>query len=254
MESSKPTSSNICTGVSRIVFHLTLTMSHIAWWSVRSMSMIIKNLASRHIWIILTITARVHSGVPQRSVLGPLLFTMYYRPLSATIDSHYIIHNSFDDDLQSQMSAPSDEIFELHYYMQSWMSDVKCWATANMLSPNDNKTEFMLVTSNLFKHPITYLLQSLSAMLTFPSNTVKNLGFAFDCHLTMNERVSILLGHATFNCVAWHQFVDSRQVLQLPHLYLLLLCLELTTVAHGCLVLLMMWHPTFNGSWTMQLE
>ena len=153
MESSKPTGSNICTGVSRIVFHLALTMSHIAWWSVRSMSMIMKNLASRLIWIILTITARVHSGVPQRSVLGPLLFTMYYRPLSATIDSHSIIHNSFADDLQSQMSAPSDEIFELHYYMQSWMSDVKCWATANMLSPNDNKTELMLVTSNWFKHP-----------------------------------------------------------------------------------------------------
>ena len=50
--------------------------------------------------------APVHSCVPHGSVLGPILFTMYMKPLSAIIDSHYIIHHSFADDLQLQMSAP----------------------------------------------------------------------------------------------------------------------------------------------------
>ena len=54
--------------------------------------------------------APVHSGVHQDSVLGPILFTMYIKPLSAIIDSHSIMHHSIADDLQLQMSAPPDKI------------------------------------------------------------------------------------------------------------------------------------------------
>ena len=37
---------------------------------------------------------------------------------------------------------------------------------------------------------ITYILQSLSAMPKFPSNSLKNLSFTLDCHLTMKAHVS----------------------------------------------------------------
>ena len=72
---------------------------------------------------------------------------MYFKPLSAIIDSHSIIHHSFADDLQLQMSAPPDRISEPLHSMQLCISDVKAWASANMLELNDNKTELMLVTS-----------------------------------------------------------------------------------------------------------
>ena len=50
------------------------------------------------------------------------------------------------------MSAPPDRISELLLSMQSCISDVKAWATVNMLKLNDSKTELMLVTSKRSKH------------------------------------------------------------------------------------------------------
>ena len=90
-----------------------------------------------------------------------MLFTMYVKPLSVIIDSHSIIHKSFAEDLHLQMSAPPDRISDLLHSMQSCISDVKAWATANMLKLNDDKTELMLVTSKRTKH-----LHSLPTSIT----------------------------------------------------------------------------------------
>ena len=117
--------------------------------------------------------------------------TMYIKPLSAIIDSHSIIHHSFADDLQLQMSALPDRISKIHHSMQSCINDVKAWATANMPKLNDNKKELMLVTSKRTRH-----LHSLPSSITIGNaqipfkRSVKNLGLTFDCHLTMNAHVS----------------------------------------------------------------
>ena len=94
-----------------------------------------------------SVFAPVHSGVSYVSDLGPILFTMYIKPLSAIIDSHSIIHHSFAGDLQLLVSAPKDKITEPLHSMQSCISGVITWSTAKMLKLNDKKTELMLVTS-----------------------------------------------------------------------------------------------------------
>ena len=75
------------------------------------------------------------------------------------------------------MSAPPDRISELLHSMQSCISDVKAWATANMLKLNDSKTELMLVTSNRSKH-----LHNLPTSITIgnaqiPFKKCENFGF-----------------------------------------------------------------------------
>ena len=128
----------------------------------------------------------VHKGVPQGSVLGPILFIMYIKPLSAIIGSHSITHHSFADDLQLQMSAPPDRISKLLHSMQSCISDVKAWTTVSMLRLNDNKTELMLVTSKRTKHDhnLPTSITIGNAQIPF-KQSVKNLG-----NLTMNAHVS----------------------------------------------------------------
>ena len=89
------------------------------------------------------------------------------------------------------MIAPPDRISELLHSMLSCISDVKAWATVNMLKLDDNKTELMLVTSKRTKH-----LHSLPTSITIGNaqisfkQSVKNLGFTLDCHITMNAHVS----------------------------------------------------------------
>ena len=89
------------------------------------------------------------------------------------------------------MSAPPYRISVLLHYVQSCMSDVKAWASANMLKLNENKTELMLVTSKRSEH-----LHSLPNSITMGKaqipleQSVNNLGFTLDCHLTMNAHVS----------------------------------------------------------------
>ena len=89
------------------------------------------------------------------------------------------------------MSAPPDRISELLHSIQSCISDVKTWATANMLKLNDNKTELMLVTSKRTKHlhnlPISITIGN--AKIPF-KQSVRKFGFTSDCHLTMNAHAS----------------------------------------------------------------
>ena len=155
--------------------------------------------------------APVHSGVSHGSVLGPMLFTMYIKTLSAIIGSHSIIHHSFADDSQLQMSAPPDRISELLHSMQSYISDVKAWATANMLTLIDNMRELMLVTSKRTKHlhnqPTSITIGN--AQIPF-KQSVKNLGFALDCHLTMNAHVSNIARTCYFEL---HRLASIRRFL-----------------------------------------
>ena len=101
------------------------------------------------------------------------------------------MHHSIADDLQLQMYAPHDRISELLHSMQSCISDVKAWATANMLKLSDNKTELMLVTSKRTKnlHDLPTSITIGNAQISF-KQSVKNWGFTLDCHLTMNAHVT----------------------------------------------------------------
>lgn len=129
-------------------------------------------------------------GVPQGSVLGPKLFTLYTTPLAKIIKDHQLDFHLYADDTQlyAPITATSPDSSQLK--IEQCISDVKVWMTRNKLQLNDDKTELILFR----KKRSPPLLESISVNNnTIPrSETVKNLGFFFDEYLTMQIHVTKL--------------------------------------------------------------
>ena len=88
----------------------------------------------------------LHFGVPQGSVLGPILFILYTKPLTTLIRQHSITNQSFADDTQLYISCRPDQIDASVESMQDCISDVNTWMAANKLSlMHDDETESLLI-------------------------------------------------------------------------------------------------------------
>ena len=72
-------------------------------------------------------------GVPQSSVLGPILFVLYTTPLSDIIANHSVNHQLFADYSQLQKSAPLSEVTNLTKELSACTDDIKTWMTENRL-------------------------------------------------------------------------------------------------------------------------
>ncbi len=86
-------------------------------------------------------------GVPQGSVLGPLLFTAYTSPICDIDRAHGVEFHCYADDTQLYLAfKPSfASSIAAKTKMEACVSEVRLWMATNFLKLNDAKTEMLLI-------------------------------------------------------------------------------------------------------------
>ena len=129
----------------------------------------------------------IRFGVPQGSVLGPLLFLIYINDLHNSI-THSTVHHFADDTNLLYSSKSLKKIGSKINYDLKGLTD---WLNANRISLNVGKTEYIVFHHN--KKVIDYDLKiKLNGKRLFPSTSVRYLGVLFDRNLSWTYHIANL--------------------------------------------------------------
>jgi hypothetical protein len=147
----------------------------------------------------MSVSASLSFGVPQGSVLGPVLFIMYTKPLSNLIHNHTVSSQSFADDTQLYEFTSPDQTPAIVRSIQTCIVDVKLWMTQNKLKLNDDKTEALLLKKKSAKsandQPVSIKVGTTD--ITFTSSA-RNLGFMISSDMSLDKHIANLCRSAYF--------------------------------------------------------
>ena len=137
-------------------------------------------------------------GVPQGSVLGPVLFNIYAQSLSSVIKQRNFRTGNYADDNQARKTfAMSFQYEVLVNDIPSVLRDISNWMDSMSLKINPDKTEIILFL------PAEYCNtgDSIGGTILFDgscirfSKVVKNLGIYLDQHANFNNHINFIVSH-----------------------------------------------------------
>ena len=129
-------------------------------------------------------------GVPQGSVLGARLYSMYAYPLSNIIKKHNLQYHTYADDTQIYIQCKDnvESINEAVSKLENCIMEASDWMKQNSLKINENKTEFIIFSNK----PQTKDCHSLSVGNNYItlSGCIKILGVTLDSKMTLTKHIS----------------------------------------------------------------
>ena len=131
--------------------------------------------------------AAINSGVPQGSVLRPLLLLLYINDLNQAIKFFKVYH--FADD--TNLLCLSNSIKKLNKLVNADLKYLVYWLNANKISLNAKKTEMVIFKSKQKKLEDELKIKLCGKRL-YPTESVKYLGVKIDTNLTWQHHVNDL--------------------------------------------------------------
>jgi hypothetical protein len=142
-------------------------------------------------------SSQCEHGVPQGSVLGPFLFSVYVSPIADVITSHGVQFHQYADDTQLYIAAKSDSDIKT---LEECTLAVRDWFTSNGMLLNPDKSEVLLVArkSNAAKFAGGTGINVAGSRIAY-SVQLKSLGVTLDKDLKFDQHVGNIVKASNFN-------------------------------------------------------